>query len=219
MKDKATVRNALLRQRLLPLYHHADAEVSKNVLRALYQSGIRILEYTNRGPAAFGNYQQLLKMRDQEMPDLILGVGTIKTLQAAQHFISAGADFLVSPNAHQEVITYARVQNIFHIPGCMTPTEIAMAEEHGADFIKLFPGNLLGSEFLSSIREIFPVLHFMPTGGVEPTPESAEAWFKAGASALGMGSRLVNKKLMDTGDYNSIQKATAHFLNVLDAVK
>ncbi|MFM7329839.1 MAG: bifunctional 4-hydroxy-2-oxoglutarate aldolase/2-dehydro-3-deoxy-phosphogluconate aldolase, partial [Bacteroidota bacterium] len=153
------------------------------------------------------------------LKDLMLGVGTSKTMPDAGKFMDAGADFLVSPGLVKNIARFAVINKFFYAPGCMTPSEINSAENIGIKFIKLFPGNLLGPEFLSSIREIFPALHFMPTGGVEPTAESIGAWFKAGVSAVGMGSKLVSKKLMEADDYAAITRATQDVLAIINTIK
>ena len=150
---------------------------------------------------------------------MLLGVGTIKNLQDAENYISAGADFMVSPGFIREVAGYATGKNIFYAPGCMTPSEIIAAENSGIKFIKLFPGNLLGPEFLSSIKEIFPKLLFMPTGGVDTTKENIEGWFKAGVCAVGMGSKLISKKLMEAKDYGAIENNTREVLGLISSIK
>lgn len=153
------------------------------------------------------------------MPGILLGVGTIKNMQQAKDYLEAGADFLVSPGFVPDVAAYAVANDIFYAPGCMTPTEIIAAENAGIRFIKLFPGNLLGPEFLSGIKEIFPKLLFMPTGGVDTTRENIEGWFKAGVCAVGMGSKLISKKLMETKDYNAIKKTTEEVIALIQSIK
>ena len=152
------------------------------------------------------------------MHDMLLGVGTIKQVQHAQDYVNAGADFLVSPGMIPEVIDHAHKRNIFYAPGCMTPTEIIAAENKGITFIKLFPGNLLGPEFVSSIRDIFPKLLFMPTGGVDISRENLESWFKAGVCAVGMGSKLISKKLMEQKDYAAIEKLAREVLQTIQSI-
>jgi len=219
MADKKLVSDKIVQQGILPLYFNADETVSIEVLRAVYRAGIRAVEYTNRGEAALNNFKTLIKVKNGEMPDMFLGVGTIKTLQQAESYIDVGADFLVSPGIVPEVIDYASSKNIFYAPGCMTPSEIIAAENKGVLFIKLFPGNLLGSEFVSSVKEIFPKLLFMPTGGVDTTQENLEAWFKAGVCAVGMGSKLISKKLMEEKDYTAIEKNTNVVLDMIQKIK
>src|SRR5260221_2634775 len=153
------------------------------------------------------------------MKDLLLRIRTIKKLDHAKSYIDAGADFMVSPGFVPEVVSYANDKNLFYAPGCMTPSEIIAAENAGIKFIKLFPGNLLGPEFLTSIKDIFPKLLFMPTGGVDTTKENIEGWFKAGVCAVGMGSKLISKKLMEAKDYAAIDKATKEVLEVIQLVR
>jgi 2-dehydro-3-deoxyphosphogluconate aldolase / (4S)-4-hydroxy-2-oxoglutarate aldolase len=211
--------DAVVAQGILPLYFNPDENVSIEILRAINKAGIKAVEYTNRGEAAFNNFKKMVAVRNKEMPDLMLGIGTIKTLQQAKDYVSAGADFMVSPGFVPEVAAYAISNDIFYAPGCMTPSEIIAAENAGVKFIKLFPGNMLGPEFLSSIKEIFPKLLFMPTGGVDTTKESIEAWYKAGVCAVGMGSKLISKKLMEAKDYASIESATREVLALIQGVK
>ena len=219
MPDKKIVSDKIVHQGILPLYFNADETVSVEVLRAIYKAGVRAVEYTNRGEAALNNFKKLVEVKDKETKDMLLGVGTIKTLQQAESYLNIGADFLVSPGLIPEVVDYANSKNIFYAPGCMTPSEIIAAENKGIAFIKLFPGNLLGPEFVSSIKEIFPKLLFMPTGGVDTTKENLEAWFKSGVSAVGMGSKLISKKLMEQKDYAAIEKMTKEVLEIIRKIK
>jgi 2-dehydro-3-deoxyphosphogluconate aldolase / (4S)-4-hydroxy-2-oxoglutarate aldolase len=219
MPDKKIVSDKIVQQGILPLYFNADETVSVEVLRAIYKAGVRAVEYTNRGDAAMNNFKKLVEVKDKETQDMLLGVGTIKTLQQAESYLNIGADFLVSPGLIPDVVDYANSKNIFYAPGCMTPSEIIAAENKGIAFIKLFPGNLLGPEFVSSIKEIFPKLLFMPTGGVDTTKENLEAWFKSGVSAVGMGSKLISKKLMEQKDYAAIEKMTKEVLEIIRKIK
>ena len=219
MTSKQTITDVIIQQGILPLYFNADETISIEVLRAIYKAGIKAVEYTNRGDAALNNFKKMVAIRNSEMKDLLLGIGTIKNLDHAKSYIDAGADFMVSPGLVPEVVSYANDKNIFYAPGCMTPSEIIAAENAGIKFIKLFPGNLLGLEFLTSIKDIFPKLLFMPTGGVDTTKENIEGWFKAGVCAVGMGSKLISKKLMEAKDYAAIEKATKEVLEVIQLVR
>lgn len=189
---------------LLPLYYHENKEVSITILRALYQSGIRILEYTNRGQNAPANFKALKTVAEQEMPDLLLGIGTIKNAQTATLFMNLGADFIVSPIVSIEVAEIVLKQNLAWIPGCLTPTEIHQAETLGAQLVKIFPGNLVGPSYIKSIKDIFPDLLFMPTGGVEPEEQNLRDWFAAGVSAVGMGSKLLQTHLVDQANFEAL---------------
>jgi 2-dehydro-3-deoxyphosphogluconate aldolase/(4S)-4-hydroxy-2-oxoglutarate aldolase len=203
------IKNDLLKlipqQGILPLYFYRDSEVSIEVLKALYNAGIRAVEYTNRGDEALQNFKKMREASYQELKGMHLGIGTIKNASAAKIFVDAGADFIICPGLVEEVAEVADKNNLLWVPGCMTPSEIIRAENMGAKMIKLFPGNILGPAFMSAIKELFPGLLFMPTGGVELDKENISGWFKAGVCAVGMGSKLVSKDLLAQKDYAKIE--------------
>lgn len=213
------VTDVIVKQGILPLYYNKSEAVSLEVLRAIYRAGIQAVEYTNRGEAALANFSKMVALRNAEMPGLLLGVGTIKNGSQATDYLAAGADFLVSPGWVPEVAAHCLANDVFYAPGCMTPTEIIAAENAGIRFIKLFPGNILGTAFMTTIRDIFPQLLFMPTGGVDTTPESIASWFNAGVCAVGMGSKLISKNLMEACDYATIEQETKKVLEIIASVR
>jgi len=219
MSKTQQIADAIVKQGMLPLYFNSSDEVSLDVLKAIYRAGVKAVEYTNRGDAALANFKRMVVLRNAEMPGLLLGVGTIKNMQHAKDYMAAGADFLVSPGFVPDVAAYCVSNDIFYAPGCMTPSEIIAAENAGIKFIKLFPGNMLGPEFLTTIKDIFPKLLFMPTGGVDTTKENIEGWFKAGVCAVGMGSKLISKKLMEAKDYGTIESETKKVLELIGSIK
>lgn len=219
MHKQATSLDLILQQGMLPLYYHEDLSVSLSVLKALYNAGIRSVEYTNRGAAAPANFKALIAARNAELPGLEIGIGTIKTVAEAGQYISAGADYIVCPGLIPGVVGKVQEAGLLCIPGCMTTSEIIAAEQLGCTFIKLFPGNLIGPGYVSAIRDIFPGLHFMPTGGVDNTTESISAWFRAGVSAVGMGSKLISKSLLENQDYTSITEGVVKALDIVQSVR
>jgi 2-dehydro-3-deoxyphosphogluconate aldolase/(4S)-4-hydroxy-2-oxoglutarate aldolase len=219
MKNIQQVTDIIVQQGVLPLYFNADETISIEVLKAIYKAGIKAVEYTHRGDAALNNFKALVQLRNLEMPDLLLGIGTIKNLNQAKEYLQAGADFIISPGFVLEIASYTLSNDIFYGPGCMTPSDIIAAENAGIRFVKLFPGNILGIEFLNTIKDVFPNLLFMPTGGVDATKESIEAWYKAGVCAVGMGSKLISTTLMDQKDYQSIENNTIVVLNLIQTIK
>jgi 2-dehydro-3-deoxyphosphogluconate aldolase/(4S)-4-hydroxy-2-oxoglutarate aldolase len=219
MSNIQQITNAIVQQGMLPLYFHADETVSIEILRAVFRGGVKAIEYTNRGETALNNFKKLVAVRNAEMPELMLGAGTVKNMNDVNNYINAGADFLVSPGYVPEIAEYAVAKNIFYAPGCMTPTEIIAAENVGLHFIKLFPGDVLGTNFLSGIKPVFPKLYFMPTGGVDTTKENIESWFNAGVCAVGMGSKLISKQLMDAKDYVAIEKMAKDVLQIIQSIK
>jgi len=219
MSKTQKITDVIIQQGILPLYFNSSEEVSLDVLKAIYSAGVKAVEYTNRGDAALANFKKMVALRNAAMPGLLLGVGTIKNMQHANDYMSAGADFLVSPGFVPDVAAYCVSNDIFYAPGCMTPSEIIAAENADIKFIKLFPGNMLGPEFLTTIKDIFPKLLFMPTGGVDTTKENIEGWFKAGVCAVGMGSKLISKKLMEAKDYGTIESETKKVLELIGSIK
>ncbi len=219
MNKKAELLQLIPQQGILPLYFYKDAEVSLQVLKALYRAGIRTVEYTNRGEAALQNFKKMRALCDEELAGMYLGIGTIKNAEMAKIFIDAGTDFIICPGIVEEVAKVADENDMLWIPGCMTPTEIIRAENLGAKMIKLFPGNLLGAEFMSSIRVLFPDLLFMPTGGVDLDRENISEWLKAGVCAVGMGSKLISKQLLEQKDYPKIEALSKEALDILKSLR
>ncbi|MFI5137782.1 MAG: bifunctional 4-hydroxy-2-oxoglutarate aldolase/2-dehydro-3-deoxy-phosphogluconate aldolase [Sphingobacteriales bacterium] len=219
MKIKKAVLNSILAQGMLPLFFYDDAEVSLQIIRTLYNAGIRVMEYTNRAKPAFENFKVLRKAVDKEMPDLYLGIGTIKNISEAEAFVDAGADFIVAPTINPEVAKVAHKHKLLWIPGCMTPTEIYNAQKNGAELIKIFPANVLGPGFISAVKEIFPGVLFMPTGGVELSAANINGWFKAGVSAVGMGGKLISREVLDKRLYEKLHTDTITAIELINAAR
>lgn len=219
MNSHESIIAQLKQQGLLPLFYHADTAVCLAVTKSLYAAGLRSIEFTNRGEAALQNFKALVAARNAEMPGLLLAAGTIRTAEQASRFMDAGADFLISPVFDEDVCDAAYINKTLWVPGCMTPTEIHVAENAGCRLIKLFPGNVLGPSFVSGIKELFPQIDFMPTGGVEPVAENIKAWFDAGVCAVGMGSKLISKKLLEEKAYDTIEKTAKALLQTVAQLK
>lgn len=185
-----TFTNKLLSNPLVPVFYHADATFAKNVVKACYDGGVRIFEFTNRGENASAVFKELVSFIKTDCPDMVLGIGTIMNGNSTQEFIDLGADFVVQPCTVKEVGEVCIKNNIPWIPGVLTPTEIIQALEWGATSVKIFPGNVVGSDYVKALRGPMPNIKIMVTGGVEPTHESITEWLSAGANAVGLGSQL-----------------------------
>ena len=219
MNKQAEHIELVKQQGVLPLFYHDEMEVSIGVIHALYRAGIRAIEYTNRGAQALDNFKKLIEIRNNEWPGLLLGIGTIKTAEQASLFVEAGADYIISPGLSLAVADVAHKAGLAWIPGCVTPTEIMTAEQNNAMLVKLFPGTLLGPSYVSAVKEVFPGLLFMPTGGVEVNEESMRAWFEAGVCAVGLGSKVVSKSLMEKKDYAAIEVLAKQALTIVEKVR
>jgi 2-dehydro-3-deoxyphosphogluconate aldolase/(4S)-4-hydroxy-2-oxoglutarate aldolase len=215
MKNKQAVLDSILKQGMLPLFFYEDAEVSLQIVRTLYKAGVRVMEYTNRAKEAFENYRILKSAQETEMPDLYLGIGTVKTGEDAIKYINAGADFIIAPTINPDVAAIVNEHGGLWIPGCMTPTEIHLAQTHNAALIKIFPANVLGPGFISAVSDVFRGQLFMPTGGVELNQENINGWFKAGVCAVGMGSRLITKEVLQNELYDQLYTNTVNALQLV----
>ncbi len=191
MSKKEKTLDLLLQQKMLPLYYNDNSQHSISILQVLYDAGIRVVEFTNRGENAAEIFRALRKHADKNMQDLVLGIGTIKTKKEAKQFIDLGSEFIVAPTINEEVGEMATKNKLLWIPGCMTPTEIARAENAGAKIVKIFPANVTGPSYIKALLEIFPRLLFMPSGGVEVEKVKLKTWFDAGACAVAIGSKLI----------------------------
>jgi len=215
--NKEKVVKAIIKQGFLPLYFHPDENTSVEILGVLYEMGVRVVEYTNRGKQALKNLRILAKESYTQFPDLILGLGTVMDTKAGAKAIQNGADFLVSPGYTKELASFSDDENILWIPGCMSPTELIQAQNDGLSLIKIFPASSLGTSFLKAAREVFPDLLFIPTGGVDI--DQVESWFSAGASAIGMGSSLISKASMDNRDFEEIKFKITSLVNQIAVIR
>lgn len=212
-----TTLTLLQKQKVLPLFYHADAEVCKGVVEALYHSGIRLVEFTNRGSEALSRFTELSSLCKQSYPEMRLAVGTIASGKDAEDFIKAGADVLVSPFWDDEIASVAKSAGVVWIPGCMTPTEVHHAVNDGIQLIKLFPGNVLGLGFVEAIRPLFPNVHFVVTGGVDATADSVKQWLNADVVAAGLGSKLITGEVMQQKQFSVLQEKLTSLLSELGA--
>lgn len=219
MKNQQDILTQIRQQKMLPLYFHKDVEVSINVLKALYEAGIRAVEYTNRGAEAVANFKAMRKLVNESMPGMLLGIGTVKTVEDADQFIKAGADFIISPVVYPPVAKAVQDAGLLWIPGCLTPTEIFTAELNGAKMVKIFPGSVVGPSYISAIKELFPGLLFMPTGGVDTTAENIKEWFNNGVVAVGMGSKLISKSILQNKQYDELTTLTKVVLEILNNIQ
>ena len=217
MLKKEKIIQTIVEQGVLPLYFHPDEKISAGVLEVLYNSGIRVVEYTNRGKQALKNFRSLKKTFSRKFPDLILGLGTMLDTRTALKAIEYGAGFLVSPGYSKELARLTAEKNILWIPGCMTPTELMEIQESGQGFVKIFPANTVGPGFINSVKEVFPDLLFMPTGGVDSG--NIESWFRAGVSAVGMGGSLIGRMEMEHKDFEKIKSNVDAILKHIAAIR
>lgn len=203
---------------IVPLFTHDNADEALLVVQTAYEAGIRTFEFTNRRPNSFEVFSHLVANR-KKFPELLLGIGTIMDGATAKKFIDVGADFIISPILKLEMSDVCRDHEKLWIPGCATLTEAVTAKENGAGVIKIFPGSVLGPEFVRSVMPVVPDLVLMITGGVEPTRESLGTWFKAGAACVGMGSQLFSKDILQNRDWPLLRQRISDSLAIAKEVR
>jgi 2-dehydro-3-deoxyphosphogluconate aldolase/(4S)-4-hydroxy-2-oxoglutarate aldolase len=216
--SKSHITKSLREQGVVPLFTHESIDDTLAIVDACYRGGMRVLEFTNRKPNSFEVFSSLIKKRKQ-FPDLLMGIGTVMDANTTQKFIDAGADFIISPILNPEMGKVCAQHNMHWIPGCATITEVATARDHGADVIKIFPGSVVGPGFVSAVLSVIPGLKLMITGGVEPTETNLSSWFKSGATAVGLGSQLFTKDILDRKDWNQLLKNVADAIALVQQVK
>jgi 2-dehydro-3-deoxyphosphogluconate aldolase/(4S)-4-hydroxy-2-oxoglutarate aldolase len=204
----------------IPLYYNPDIQVCKDVISACYRGGMKIFEFTNRGDFAHELFADLVKWARKELPDLVLGVGTIVDPGTCSLYIQLGAKFIVSPLLNEEMARVCNRRKILWMPGCATASEIGRAEELGAEVVKLFPGPTVGgADFLKAYLGPCPWSNIMPSGGVSPTEENLAKWFSAGAFCVGMGSQLISEEIIQQKDYSTLEKVASEALNMIQKLR
>ena len=214
--SRIEVANAMKETGMIPLFFNNDIELSKQVLKACYDGGARLLEFTARGDFAHEVFGALVKYAVKELPGMILGVGSVTDAAAASLYMALGANFVLTPVFREDIAIACNRRKVLWSPGCGTLTEIARAEELGCEIVKLFPGDIYGPQFVKGVKGPQPWTSIMPTGGVAPTEENLSAWFNAGVTCVGMGSKLISKEIIANKDY---AKLTADVKAALDIVK
>ena len=201
------VINTLLDIGLVPLFYNGDVETSIELVSACSHGGAKVVEFTNRGEMAYPVFVELARHFAKTDPEVILGVGSIIDAPTAALYLAVGANFIVGPSLNPEISRLCNRRKILYMPGCATENEIVAAEELGAEICKIFPGSSAGGPgFIKAVLAPSPWHRLMPTGGVDATEASLSEWIKAGAAAVGMGSKLITKQAVSDKDYDEIAK-------------
>ncbi len=204
---------------LVPLFYHSDIELCKDVVKACYDGGARLFEFTARGDFAHEVFKELMKFSIKEMPEMILGVGSITDAASASLYMQMGANFIVTPVFREDIAIVCNRRKILWSPGCGSLTEIAKAEELGCEVVKLFPGDVYGPQFVKGVLAPQPWTSIMPTGGVSPTEESLKQWFDAGVVCVGMGSKLISEKIIAEKNFSALTVETQNALKIIKSVR
>ena len=204
---------------MIPLFYNPDIKVAKAVLKACYGGGARLMEFTNRGDFAIEIFTDLIKYAIAELPGMILGVGSVTDAASASQYMLAGANFVVTPVYREDIAVVCNRRKVLWSPGCGSLTEIAIAEEMGCELVKLFPGSTYGPGFVKAIKGPQPWTSIMPTGGVSTEESNLRGWFDAGVTCVGMGSKLISKKILANKDYTTLKENVASTLALIQKIK
>ena len=205
---------------LIPVFYHKDTAVCKKVLKACYEGGVRVFEFTNRGDFAHEVFSDIRKYAKGELPEMMLGVGSVMDAGTASLYIQLGADFIVSPVTKEDIAIVCNRRKILWSPGCGSVSEISRAEELGAEVVKIFPGSQVGGpKFVAAVKGPMPWSSIMPTGGVEPTEENLKAWFEAGVHCVGMGSKLITREIIKQEEYDKLTSKVKEALEIISRYK
>lgn len=217
--SKLQVLTVMKETGMIPVFYHKDIEISKKVLKACYEGGVRAFEFTNRGDFAHEVFRDLVKYANLECPDMIMGIGSIIDAPTAALYIQMGTNFIVGPLFNPEVAKVANRRLIPYAPGCGSVTEVGFAQEMGCDICKVFPGDVLGTGFVKGLKAPMPWSNLMVTGGVKPEEANLKAWFDAGVSCVGMGSNLFPAEMIKNNDWAGITNLCASALAIIQKVK
>ncbi len=205
---------------VVPVFYHPDAETCFRVVQACYKGGFRVFEFTNRGDYAHEVFSALNKSVSQELPEMILGTGSVMDAGTASLYIQLGSNFIISPVLKEDMAIVCNRRKILWSPGCGSVTEISRAEELGAEIVKIFPATQVGGpEFIKAIKGPMPWTSIMPTGGVTPDEENLREWFSAGATCVGMGSQLISKEIIANGDFDLLETRAKMVFDIAQRIK
>ncbi len=214
------VADTMAEQGLIPVLYHPDVKIMKNVLAACYNGGGRLFEFTNRGDYAHEVFSEINKWASAELPEMILGAGSVIDAGTASLYIQLGANFVVSPVLKEDMAITCNRRKILWMPGCGTLSEISRAEELGAEIVKIFPGAAVGGpNFVKAILGPSPWTSIMPTGDVDLSEENLQAWFRAGVSCVGMGSNLISKALIKDESWKELELRMRNTLSLIRKIR
>ncbi|MBO4447408.1 MAG: bifunctional 4-hydroxy-2-oxoglutarate aldolase/2-dehydro-3-deoxy-phosphogluconate aldolase [Bacteroidales bacterium] len=217
--NKFQVMEAMRETGMVPVFYNADIEISKKVLKACYDGGVRAFEFTNRGDFAQEVFGQLVKYANAELPGMIVGVGSVVDAGTAAMYLQLGANFVVGPLFNPEIAPVCNRRLVPYCPGCGSVSEVGKAQELGCDICKVFPGDVLGPKFVKGLRAPMPWSQIMVTGGVKPEKENLKGWFDAGVTCVGMGSNLFPKEVIAAGDWAAITALCRGALDIIREVR
>ncbi len=204
---------------LVPLFYHSDIAKAKEIVKACYEGGARVIEFTARGDFANEIFSELAKFIQTKLPEMAIGIGSITDAAMASYYMMLGADFIVTPSLREDIAKVCNRRKVLYTPGCASLTEIASAEELGCEIVKLFPGSSLGPDFVKAIKGPCPWTSVMVTGGVTTEEDNLKKWFEAGVTSVGIGSQLISKEILKSENFNELSTNVEYTMSVIKKIK
>ncbi len=217
--NKLQVLSAMASTGMVPVFYNQDVEIAKNVVKACYEGGVRAFEFTNRGEFAHEVFGELNKWVAKECPEMILGIGSVVDAPTAALYIQLGANFIVGPLFNPEIAKIANRRLIPYSPGCGSVSEVGFAQEMGCDICKVFPGDVLGPNFVKGLKAPMPWSMLMVTGGVKPEEANLKSWFDAGVTCVGMGSNLFPTDVITDKKWEKITQLCKDTFAIINRVR
>lgn len=204
---------------IVPVFYSGDAQLCKQVVKACYNGGIRVFEFTNRGDFASLIFAEVNKWAIDECPEMIMGVGSVIDAGTTSMYIALGANFIVSPLINEGMASVCNKRKVSWSPGCGSVTEISRAHELGAEVVKIFPGQQVGGpDFVKAVLGPMPWSSIMPTGSL-PDEENLTRWFRAGVHCVGMGSQLFPSEILKKKDFDYIAAKCQEALEIIRKIR
>jgi 2-dehydro-3-deoxyphosphogluconate aldolase/(4S)-4-hydroxy-2-oxoglutarate aldolase len=205
---------------IIPVFYNKDSGICRNVIKACYEGGVRVFEFTNRGDYAHELFSELNKWAEKNYPDLIMGVGSVTDSGTSSLYIQLGANFIVSPILNPDMAKVCNRRKILWCPGCASLSEISYAEELGAEIVKIFPGSSVGGPaFVKAVKGPCPWTSIMPTGGVEPTMDNLKEWFSSGVTCVGIGSKLISGEMIQKEEWGLLTTKVGEAVNIVRSLR
>ena len=217
--SKVQVMTAMAQTGMVPVFYHNDVEVAKQCVKACYEGGVRAFEFTNRGEFAHEIFGELVKFAAKECPEMIMGIGSIVDPATAALYLQLGANFVVGPLFNPEVAKICNRRLVPYSPGCGSVSEVGFAQEAGCDICKVFPGDVLGTNFVKGLKAPMPWSNLMVTGGVKPEEANLKGWFSAGVTCVGMGSNLFPAEVLKAKEWSKITQICKETFEIIKKVK
>jgi 2-dehydro-3-deoxyphosphogluconate aldolase/(4S)-4-hydroxy-2-oxoglutarate aldolase len=217
--SRIEVANAMASTGLVPLFFHNDVELGKKIIKACYDGGARLMEFTSRGDFAFEVFGALNKYALSELPGMIIGVGSVTDAAAASLYMQLGANFIITPVLREDIALICNRRKVLWSPGCASLTEIARAEELGCEIVKLFPGDIYGPQFVKGIKGPCPWTSIMPTGGVTTDKVNLKSWFDSGVTCVGIGSQLISQVVIENQDFLGLENTVRNTLENIKQIR